>query len=126
MFLKILFQHFRKGYLFFSLSFENLTDTNFIFISTTVYIYINKYANLNKCLDPVGILDLERLIEHCFEQTETLRFRGIVDNLNYYFDVILNKRQRQRKRERRGKKNFSDEKISKLRDGKAKEMESTA
>lgn len=74
-------------------------------------------------MDPVGILDLERLIEHCFEQTETLRFRGIVDNLNYYFDVILNKRQRQRKR---GKKNFSDEKISKLRDGKAKEMESTA
>lgn len=81
--------------------------------------------NLNKCLDPVGILDLERLIEHCFEQTETLRFHGIVDNLNYYFDVILNKR----RRERRGggkKKNFSDEKISKLRDGKAKEMESTA
>lgn len=82
--------------------------------------------NLNKCLDPpVGILDLERLIEHCFEQTETLRFRGIVDNLNYYFDVILNKRQREGGRER-GKKNFSDEKISKLRDGKAKEMESTA
>lgn len=61
--------------------------------------------NLNKCLDPpVGILDLERLIEHCFEQTETLRFRGIVDNLNYYFDVILNKRQREREGEREGKK----------------------
>lgn len=81
--------------------------------------------NLNKCLDPVGILDLERLIEHCFEQTETLRFHGIVDNLNYYFDVILNKRRREGRGGKK-KKNFSDEKISKLRDGKAKEMESTA
>lgn len=58
--------------------------------------------NLNKCLDPVGILDLERLIEHCFEQTETLRFHGIVDNLNYYFDVILNKRRREGRGEGEG------------------------
>lgn len=55
-------------------------------------------------MDPVGILDLERLIEHCFEQTETLRFRGIVDNLNYYFDVILNKRQREERGKGGGKK----------------------